>query len=100
MQEQILLLDGNRFTKEPVDTLNEIENFLGIQNFFSNSHFDFSGKKGYPCFKLNDYAECMSNNKGREHPPMNTESLNYLRKHYRPILDSFKTQTGMEISLS
>ena len=100
MQEQILLLDGNRFTKEPVDTLNEIEDFLGIQRFFSDSHFDFSGKKGYPCFKLNDYAECMNNNKGREHPQMNTESLNYLRKHYKPILDSFKTQTGMEISLS
>ena len=100
LQEQILLLDGNRFTQEPVKILNEVEDFLGIQKFFSDSHFDFSGKKGYPCFRLDDYAKCMSNNKAREHPPMNAESLKYLRNHYRPVLDRFKTQTGMEIKLS
>ena len=95
-----MLLDGDRFTTDPVKTLNEIENFLGVERFFSDNHFDFSGKKGYPCFKLNDYAKCMSDNKGREHPPLSEESLKHLRDHYQPILDQFKTQTGMKINLS
>ena len=42
-QDQVLLLDGDKFTSNPVRTLNEIEQFLGIPIFFSDDHFDFSG---------------------------------------------------------
>ena len=42
-QDQVLLLDGDKFTSNPVKTLNEIEQFLGIPIFFSDDHFDFSG---------------------------------------------------------
>ena len=95
-----MLLDGDRFTMEPVQILNEIEDFLGVNRFFTDSLFDFSGKKGYPCFKLNNNSKCMSNEQGRDHPPIGSESLEYLRKYYQPILDDFEDKTGMKLSLS
>ena len=100
LQEQILLIDGDMFTTEPVKTLNEVEDFLGVKRFFSDSLFDFSGKKGFPCFKLNNDSKCMSSEQGRDHPPIGSESLSYLRKYYRPILNNFEGQTGMELTLS
>merc|ERR1712032_681708 len=51
-RDQILLLNGDDFTTVPVKVLQTFENFVGIPKFFSDDHFDFSGKKGYPCFKL------------------------------------------------
>ena len=42
-QEQILLLDGDVFIEDPVTILNQIENFLNIQKFFTSDHFDFTG---------------------------------------------------------
>ena len=85
---------------EPVKILNEIEDFLGVNRFFSDSLFDFSGKKGYPCFKWNNNSKCMSSEQGRDHPLIGSESLEYLRNYYQPILDDFEDKTGMKLSLS
>ena len=118
-------MDGDRFTTDPVTTLNEVEEFLGLPTFFSKEHFDFSGmyvqqtyhlkqkiqmlnvlliqssgKKGYPCFKLESDDGCMNKNKGITHPELGQQSLNHLRKHFRPILDTFKGQTGLDVKLS
>lgn len=95
-----MLLNGDRFTMEPVKILNEIEDFLGVERFFSDSLFDFSGKKGYPCFKLNNNSKCMSDEQGRDHPLIGSESASYLRRYYRPILDNFEEKSGMKLSLS
>ena len=65
-------------------------------------HFDFSGRKGFPCFKLDEESKskCMAKNKARDHPVLNEESLIFLRKHYKPIIDSFQVQTGLTVNLS
>ena len=102
IQSQILLLDGDNFIEDPVKILNEVEKFLGLPSYFTTEHFDFSGKKDFPCFKLNNNSgsQCMDKNKARKHPVLNEESLNYLRSHFRPIVTSFEKQTGMKLRLS
>ena len=101
-EDQILLLDGDVFTEDPVKILNEVEKFLGLPSYFTTNHFDFSGRKGFPCFKVhkNAKSQCMRKNKGRKHPSLNKESLDYLRNHFRPIVESFEQQTGMKVRLS
>ena len=101
-QDQILLLDGDVFVEEPVKVLNEIEEFLGIPSYFTKDHFDFSGRKGFPCFKLDEESrsQCMSKGKARDHPELNEESLAYLRNYFKPIVEKFETQTGMKLRLS
>ena len=59
----------------------------------------FSGKKGYPCFKL-DKDGCAKKGKGKEHPKLKEETLTFLRNHFTPILRTFEEQTGMKLELS
>jgi len=101
-KEQILWLDGDDFVRNPVSTLNQVEDFLKLPTFFTKDHFDFSGKKGFPCFKLDEASlkYCMGNHKARDHPKLSEESLQILRNHFTPILEKFKKQTGIELELS
>ena len=82
--------------------LNKIEKFLEIPQYFTVDHFDYTGRKGFPCFKLDEKSrsQCMSKVKARDHPKLNQESLTYLRNHFKPILNNFKSQTGVNIKLS
>ena len=95
-------MDGDEFTKTPVKILNQIESFLGIPKYFSENHFDFSGLKGYPCFKLDSssLSACMGKSKARPHPELSKKSLNKLRKYFEPILVKFREQTGLHLQLS
>ena len=40
-------MDGDEFTEDPVSVLNQVENFISVQNFFTEKHFDFTGKMFY-----------------------------------------------------
>ena len=90
------------FTSKPVEILKKIEAFLGVKPFYTSQHFDFKGLKGYPCFKLDktSLSRCMGKYKARTHPNVSEDSLEILRKHFRPILDKFKEQTGLDVTLS
>ena len=94
-------MDGDDFTTQPVETMTKIETFIGVEHYFTADHFDFSGRKGYPCFKLDpeSHSSCMSKAKAREHPELKEESLEILRKHFRPILERFRQQTGLDLQL-
>lgn len=62
----------------------------------------FVDRKGFPCFKLDDNSleRCMGLNKGRKHPDISSNSRNYLRKIFKPMLKEFNRKTGMNIRLS
>ena len=42
-KEQILLLNGDDFTVAPLTVLRNVENFIGVPEFFKESHFNFTG---------------------------------------------------------
>ena len=75
VQEQILWLDGDDFTTRPVETMNKVETFIGVEHYFTKDHFDFTGRKGYPCFKLDteSLSSCMGTGKARQHPELKEE---------------------------
>ena len=118
-KEHILLLNGDDFTSAPLKVLRDVENFIGVPQFFMEDHFDFSGpfisimfsiiyfwfdlisigRKGYPCFTL-DKNGCAAKSKAREHPELQEETLTLLRNHFAPMLKRFEMQTGMKLELS
>ena len=54
------------------------------------------GRKGYPCFKAtNNGSSCMSSIRGREHPALGEESLEYLRRHFRLLVTMWRYQTSL-----
>ena len=98
-QDQILLLDGDVFVEEPVKVLNEIEEFLGIPSYFTKDHFDFSGRKGFPCFKLDEESrsQCMSKGKARDHPDLSEERLTYLQMVLGQVKQKLEEITDADI---
>ena len=101
-KENILWLDGDEFSRNPIKTLNKVEKFVDVPQYFDKNHFDYSGRNGLPCFKLDEesLSHCMTKGKGRPHPELSEKSLKILREHFIPILEKFKQQTGMNLNLS
>ena len=42
-QENILVVDGDKFIEDPVPVLQRVEKFLEIPSFFTDEHFTHNG---------------------------------------------------------
>ena len=114
--ENILVLNGNTLVEDPLTeirkvgtadhligmdfSLFQVETFLGLAQFYSEDHFIYpDSKKGFPCFALADGAKCMGADKGRPHPSIRNTTKDLLKIKFRPMLEKFKEQTGIELNL-
>ena len=90
------------FSENPVQVLNEVVDFIEVPRYFAWDHFDYSGRKVFPCFKIDEKSksQCMDKKKARDHPELNEESLIYLRNYFKSILENFQNQTGLQLKLS
>ena len=43
-KENILVLDGDKFTEDPVPVLQSVETFLDLPAFYSPDHFTYNGR--------------------------------------------------------
>ena len=64
--------------------LNEVEDFIEVPIYFAWDLFDYSGRKGFPCFKIDEksQSQCMGKKKARDHPELNEESLIFISSTY------------------
>jgi len=61
-----LILDGEKFVKEPWIVLNQVEDFLQVESTISKDNFEFVERKGFYCLKTSfNSTDCMNNFKGR-----------------------------------
>ena len=81
--KRLLLLDGEKFVKDPAPTLRVIERFLGMRPYFTKDHFYYDEEKHFFCLKK-PFMNCMSDSKGRDHPDVPEDVLVKLREFYRP----------------
>ncbi|XP_002741684.2 heparan sulfate glucosamine 3-O-sulfotransferase 1-like [Saccoglossus kowalevskii] len=66
-KENILLVDGTRFSNAPYRELQKIEHFLGLRPFFREAHFSLNPDRGIYCINFpKEY--CLPESKGRTHP--------------------------------
>ncbi|XP_038051769.1 heparan sulfate glucosamine 3-O-sulfotransferase 1-like [Patiria miniata] len=82
--EQILVLDGEAFIKNPYPAVKLVEQFLGVRDYFTRDHFYYEVQKGFFCLNKPIPNNCMRRAKGRPHPEVNDETLGKLRDYYRP----------------
>ena len=97
---QLMVVDGEQLVKDPIAELRKVEQFLGIQTFFTNSLIFYPEQnKGFPCFLLNGEGKCMEKDKGRKHPPLKTETFDFLFNMFQPMMETFQQQTGIYFDL-
>ena len=53
--DQLAVIDGNQFLTEPWKPLEELQKFVGVQQFINENNFVIS-KSGLPCFRQNQTA--------------------------------------------
>jgi hypothetical protein len=86
--EQILILNGEEFIKNPYNEVIKVEKFLNLNKFFVPEHYIFDKNKGYYCMNkiLFNSTEnrCLGKTKGRKHSEIDENALDKLREFYKP----------------
>lgn len=95
---QILVVDGDALIHHPLTELQRAESFLGVENYFTEKMFYFNETKGFYCWQRNGKSHCLGNGKGREHPTVNTQSLQTLDKFFKPHNEEFFNLTGLRFN--
>ena len=94
-EENIMVVDGDNIVTEPLQEIRKVEEYLGLAPYFKDSHFFYPKDGRFPCFKSEGHNLCMDpNHKGREHPTLKRETLDFLQQHFQPMVDTFFQQTG------
>ena len=94
-REQILVVDGDAFIKDPLPELRKIEAFLGLKHKFNNKDFYFDKKKGFYCFgKSTGQRLCLRSAKGRKHPEVNISDVQKLKDYFQPFNQEFYNAVG------
>eukprot|EP00091_Calanus_sinicus_P016198 TRINITY_DN35474_c0_g1_i1.p1 TRINITY_DN35474_c0_g1~~TRINITY_DN35474_c0_g1_i1.p1 ORF type:complete len:157 (-),score=38.80 TRINITY_DN35474_c0_g1_i1:11-451(-) len=98
--KNILIVNGKTLVEDPLSEIKKVEQFLSSPSFFSKDHFVYPEEKnGFPCFNLGEDAHCMDERKGRPHPPLAEETIQFLRQLFQPMVDQFQMQTGIIFTL-
>ena len=87
-KNEVLIIDGERYQKHPVDVLKQIESFLDLKPFFHEEHFQLDSSGKFYCPKVKERPDklCLTQqdkNKGRKHPEIDEAVLLKLRNFYR-----------------
>ncbi len=94
-KEQIHIINGDTFTKDPYSQIKEVENFLGLEPYFTKDYFVFDEQKGFYCKQFESgKRECMKEGKGRKHPEIEDGILGKFRDFYRIYNIRFMRLTG------
>ncbi|XP_030831806.1 heparan sulfate glucosamine 3-O-sulfotransferase 5-like [Strongylocentrotus purpuratus] len=96
-REQILILDGDLFSKNPLPQLQATESFLGLPKYFDANKIYFDEAKGFFCLAM-PFKLCMGKGKGRKHPEVERETFKKLYKFYEPYDKELEILTGRKFS--
>ena len=96
--EQIFIIDGEKFVKEPLPILQDLENFLGLPKYFDESSLYFDKSKGFYCL-AKPKKKCPTG-KGRKHPDIRNNVLKKLYDFYRPYNEELERLTNRTYSWS
>lgn len=81
---QLYIIDGDELKDDPVTVMNKLQKFLRIEPFYDyNQKIRFDPKKGFFCqVTSDDRTKCLGKSKGRQYPPIDEQSDEYLKQFY------------------
>ena len=92
--ENILIIDGDNFVSNPVEELRKAEDFIGLEHKISDSDFYYDKQKKFYCIREEGNTGCMSEKKGRPHPPMSNSTRKILKDFIKPYNEEFYKLIG------
>ena len=100
-RNRVLVVDGDYYQTHPVPILKNIESFLGLTPYFTDSHFQLDSSQKFYCPSIRTRPDkvCLTKvnkTKGRDHPDVGEEVMRKLREFYKPYnqqLQEYLNQT-------
>ncbi|WAR30340.1 HS3S6-like protein [Mya arenaria] len=83
-RNDILILDGNNFKRNPYEEVHKVERFLGLKPYFTPDSFVFNEEKNKYCAKRVNGVKCLAFSKGRKHPEIPIEDITTLQRYFAP----------------
>ena len=81
--DNFLFLDTAEFKREPIKTLEKVEDFLGIPNFNWANVLYFDPARGFYCYVMNGVERCLGQDKGVRHESMKDSTLKKLQTLFK-----------------
>lgn len=95
-RQQIHIINGDRLASEnPALELSKVEQFLGVDQYFTESFFYKDEEKGFYC--ITDVG-CLGSEKGHKQPDFNPEFVKKVRSFLRPMNLLFYNQAGYDFN--
>ena len=82
--EALLVVNGDQLVTDPLPEMRRVESHLGLPPYLSEHHFYFNATKGFYCIAHDNGSKCLSESKGRKHPPTDPELVTKLRRFFAP----------------
>ena len=89
---QIHVVDGEEFIKNPFKEIKKVEEFLGLSPFINENDFIYNPNKKFYCFKRKNNKnsmKCLQKSKGRVHPEIESNLLEKLKEFLKPFDQKF-----------
>lgn len=101
-RSQILVVDGDRLVKQPIEELYKVERFLGLNHQLNENIFYLNKTRGFYCMTQNASGggHCLAQSKGRKHPTVRPNVIHRLRNFFRPHNLKFYNLTGIDFGWS
>jgi len=94
---QILIIDGDEFKEDQINSLARAEEFIGARSYITQDKFALNEQRGVYCIKTgpgeND-LQCLAGGKGRPHPDIAEDKLIALQEYFRPFNEDFFRVVG------
>ncbi|CEF59617.1 GH20068p [Strongyloides ratti] len=84
-KNQILILNGDNFIKNPLNELKKAQKFLNLPQMIYSEQLVFNSEKGFYCFKKEEKTKvkCLGNSKGRKHVYVSKRTKKLLKKNFK-----------------
>uniref|UniRef100_A0A0K0DSZ5 Sulfotransfer_1 domain-containing protein n=1 Tax=Strongyloides stercoralis TaxID=6248 RepID=A0A0K0DSZ5_STRER len=84
-KNQILIINGDNFIKNPLNELKKVQKFLHLPQMIHSQQLVFNSDKGFYCFKKEEKAKvkCLGNSKGRKHVNVSMKTIKLLKKNFK-----------------
>ena len=94
--ESFLVVSGENLVKNPLDELQKVEDFLGLEHKLSKNNFYMNKTRGFYCLRQGSKEKCLANSKGRKHPQIDPNILRKLHEFFRPHNQKFYDLVGRD----
>ncbi len=97
---QILVLDGDEFIKNPIAELVKVETFLKLESYFTPDKVYYNETKGFYCWKGKNLSNrCLGSAKGRNHAEISEDTKAKLKLFYQPHVQTFCKIANVDITM-